>query len=60
RPARLPDARRLSPIHEREALGQCIMIFDGVSHETLAGLGDVRTPSVADLFVAQLSAGDRR
>jgi ABC-2 type transport system ATP-binding protein len=59
-PASLPDARRLSPIYEREALGQRIMIFDGVSLETLAGLGDVRTPSVADLFVAQLSAGDRR
>jgi ABC-2 type transport system ATP-binding protein len=60
RPASLPDARRLSPVYEREALGQRIMIFDGVSLETLAGLGDVRTPSVADLFVAQLSAGDRR
>ena len=59
-PSSLLDAQQLSPISEREALGQHVMIFDGIPLETLAALGDVRTPSVADLFVAQLSAGDRR
>ena len=57
-PDHIVQARRLAPMHEREAFGQRIMLFDGVAAEQLAGLGDVRTPSVADLFVARLSAGD--
>ena len=57
-PDHVAQARRLAPIHEREAFGQRVMLFDGVAGEHLAGLGDVRTPSVADLFVARLSAVD--
>ncbi|HWY08874.1 MAG TPA: ABC transporter ATP-binding protein [Candidatus Acidoferrales bacterium] len=52
----LPDkaaaARALKPIHERQSLGRSILLFDGVERQKLAGLGDVRTPSIADLFVA--------
>jgi ABC-2 type transport system ATP-binding protein len=53
-PDRVDQARALAPIHDREALGQRIMLFDGVAHERLAAFGDVRTPSVADLFLARV------
>jgi ABC-2 type transport system ATP-binding protein len=39
-------------------LGGKSIIYEGVDRETLAPLGDVRTPSVADLFVAMMG-GDR-
>jgi ABC-2 type transport system ATP-binding protein len=59
-PSRLTAARELVPIHEREALGQRIMLFEGVDAERLATLGDVRTPSVADLFIARVGNGAGR
>jgi hypothetical protein len=31
------------------------MLYDGVKETELAGLGETRTPSVADLFVALMS-----
>jgi len=51
-PERIAAARALKPIHERQAIGRSILLFDGVERQKLAGLGDVRTPSIADLFVA--------
>jgi ABC-2 type transport system ATP-binding protein len=45
-------ARALKPIHERQVFGRSILIFDHVDRQQLAALGDVRTPSIADLFVA--------
>ena len=56
-PSREAAARELVPIHEREALGQRIMLFDNVDVDRLAPLGDVRTPSVADLFIARVGDG---
>lgn len=32
--------------------GRSILLFDRVDREQLAGLGDVHTPSIADVFVA--------
>ncbi len=58
-PDRVLQARALAPVHEREALGQRIMLFDGVSREELAALGDLRTPSVADLFRARVGGETR-
>jgi ABC-2 type transport system ATP-binding protein len=55
RPECLAEARALKPIHERQALGRSIMLFDRVPREKLATLGDVRTPSIADLFVAVMT-----
>jgi len=52
RAERLAEARTLKPIHERQMFGQSILLYDGVPREQLAGFGEVRTPSVADLFVA--------
>jgi ABC-2 type transport system ATP-binding protein len=45
-------ARALGPIYERQMFGRVIFLFDGVSREHLAPLGEVRTPGIADLFVA--------
>ncbi len=51
-PDQLAAARMLKPIHERQALGRSILLFDAVDRQKLAALGEVRTPSIADLFVA--------
>jgi ABC-2 type transport system ATP-binding protein len=56
-PDRIGTARALNPIHERLGVGRSILLFEGVDRQQLAALGDVRTPSVADLFVAILSSG---
>lgn len=45
-------ARALKPMHERQVLGRDILLFDSVDRQQLVALGDVRTPSIADLFVA--------
>jgi ABC-2 type transport system ATP-binding protein len=52
RPEQLAEARALKPIHERQLLGRSILLFDRVERPQLAPLGDIRTPSIADLFVA--------
>jgi ABC-2 type transport system ATP-binding protein len=52
RPEEVAAARDLRPIYERQALGRSIFLFDQVDRQQLAKLGEVRTPSIADLFVA--------
>jgi ABC-2 type transport system ATP-binding protein len=47
-------ARGLGPIAENEMFGKSIMLFEGVSRENLEGLGELRTPAIADLFVAKI------
>jgi ABC-2 type transport system ATP-binding protein len=49
-----PAAWALKPIHERQVFGRSILLFDGVDRQQVAAFGDVRTPSIADLFVAML------
>src|SRR5256712_712759 len=51
-PEHIDAARALKPIHERQGLGRSILLFDAVDRNQLAALGEVRTPSIADLFVA--------
>jgi ABC-2 type transport system ATP-binding protein len=51
-PDRVVAARALKPIHERQVFGRSILLFDRVDRQQLAALGEVRTPSLADLFVA--------
>jgi ABC-2 type transport system ATP-binding protein len=51
-PSNLEAARSLKPIHERQALGRSVLLFDRVDRTRLAALGEARTPSIADLFVA--------
>ncbi len=53
---RLAAARALGPIHERHVLARSILLFDGADAEQLASLGDVRRPTLGDLFVAVMEA----
>ena len=55
-PDRLDAARALRPMRERQVFGRGILLFDGVDRQQLAALGDVRTPSIAELFVAVIEA----
>jgi len=55
RPDQSAAARALKPIDERQLMGRSILLFDDADRQKLAGLGEVRTPSVADLFVALMS-----
>ena len=55
-PENLAAARALNPIHERGLFGRSILIFDRVGRDSLAALGEVRTPGLADLFVALMGA----
>ena len=48
------QAQALHPLSKRSVFGKCVMLFDGVPREQLSPFGDVRTPSVADLFVATM------
>jgi ABC-2 type transport system ATP-binding protein len=51
----ISSARALKPIHERQSLGRSILLFDQVDRSHLLGFGDVRTPSIVDLFIAVMS-----
>ena len=56
-PEHVAAARALKPIHERQVFGRSVLLFAGVNHQQLEELGEVRTPSIADLFVALM--GDK-
>jgi len=51
-PEQAAAAQALGPIHERELFGRGIFLFENADRGQLAALGDVRTPSIADVFVA--------
>jgi len=51
-PEQVAAARALKPIHERQVLGRSILLFDQVDRQQLASLGEMHTPSIADVFVA--------
>jgi ABC-2 type transport system ATP-binding protein len=58
-PEKVAAARALKPMHERQVIGRSILLFDlmtldKVDGQQLAAFGDVRTPGIADLFVAVL------
>jgi ABC-2 type transport system ATP-binding protein len=56
RPEQLAAARALGPMQERQMFGRSILLFDLANRlqvaEQLSAMGDVRKPSIADLFVA--------
>jgi ABC-2 type transport system ATP-binding protein len=56
-PEQLAAARAVRPIHERQVFGRTILLFDRVDHQQLAALGEVRKPSIVDLFVAVMGNG---
>ena len=51
-PDKIATARALKPMYERQGFGRTVFLFDNADRAALAALGDVRTPSIADLFVA--------
>ena len=56
-PEHVAAARALGPIRERQVFGRSILLFqldraDRADREKLAAMGELRTPSIADLFVA--------
>ena len=60
-PDQVATARALKPMYERQVFGRSILLFDlkrdrgtnqNIERQQLAALGDVRKPSIADLFVA--------
>jgi ABC-2 type transport system ATP-binding protein len=55
-PDQVAAARALRPMHERQVFGRSVLLFDlkpdSSDRKQLASLGEVRTPSIADLFVA--------
>ncbi len=61
-PEQVAAARALKPIHERQVFGRSILLFERVERQQLAALGQVRAPSIADLFVAVMNrqAGRRQ
>ena len=52
-----PRARELHPFYEREVFGRVALFFEGRPAAELAALGELRTPSIADLFVAKMQGG---
>ena len=56
-PDQIAPARALKPMYERQVFGRSILLFDrgvnqNIDRQQLAAIGEVRTPSIADLFVA--------
>ena len=51
-PEQVAAARALHPIHERQVIGRGVLLFEHADRHQLGALGEVRTPSIADLFVA--------
>jgi len=51
-PEQVAAARALRPIYERQVFSRTVMLFDRVARDQLRPFGEVRTPSIADLFVA--------
>lgn len=58
RPEMADQARGLNPLYERELFGRHIFLYEGIAREHLAELGEIHTPSVADLFVATMKRGE--
>jgi ABC-2 type transport system ATP-binding protein len=54
-PEHLAAARALKPMHERQVFGRSVLLFDRVDRDQLGALGEIRRPSIADVFVAIMS-----
>jgi ABC-2 type transport system ATP-binding protein len=48
------QARGLGPIADNEMFGKSVLLFEGVARDRLEEFGELRTPAVADLFVAKV------
>jgi ABC-2 type transport system ATP-binding protein len=50
-------AEAFNPVMQRDVFGRRVYLFEGVSREELEPLGELHSPSVADLFVAKMKEG---
>ena len=55
-PDKLAAARALNPMYEHQSLGRTVLLFDGADRSKLVALGDVRTPSISDVFVGVMTS----
>jgi len=55
KPEHAAEARAMGPLHERQVFGRSIFLFEGKDRGQLEALGEVRTPGIADVFVAVMS-----
>lgn len=51
---KLEKARALNPISEHGSIGRTQFIFEGGDFEAIRALGESRTPSISDLFIAKM------
>jgi len=52
------QAEALNPVMQRDVFGRKIYLFEGVSKQLLEPLGELHSPSVADLFVAKMTGAN--
>jgi len=55
-PDKLAAARAVKPMYERQTLGRTVLLFDGADRNKLSPLGELRTPSISDVFVAVMTS----
>lgn len=56
-PEKVAEAKRHKVLAERQVFGRTVLLLDGVDRATAAGLGELRSPGLADVFVAVMTAG---
>jgi ABC-2 type transport system ATP-binding protein len=54
-PRDIEAARELKPIHERHTFGRSVFLYRDTAPEALAALGEVRVPSIEDVFAAVIA-----
>jgi ABC-2 type transport system ATP-binding protein len=54
-PDHLEGARALKPSYERQVFGRSVMLFENIDRAQLAAIGEVRRPSIADVFIAVMN-----
>jgi ABC-2 type transport system ATP-binding protein len=59
-PDNAAGARALRPLSERQVFGKTVFLFDNIERSQLASLGDLRVPSIADLFVGVIGSQQQR
>ena len=52
-------AKSLNPINIRTELGRTVFLYENIDIEKLSSLGEVRPPSIADLFVAIMNRSNQ-
>jgi ABC-2 type transport system ATP-binding protein len=54
-PDHLEGARALTPLYERQVFGRSVMLFENIDRAQLAAIGEVRRPSIAEVFIAVMT-----